>query len=424
MKRKTLYNILMFAAIAAIAAGALLLAGRHLGWFDKVQEDAAAPASVTVCKGLSVITRSGIATELSGQTQLRDGDVLSVTSGTICLSAGNNSLLLGEGGKLTVLSAAGDTMKLTLNEGEAFCQGDANGFTLCCGDTALSVVDSILICSVRTGTQTVHLLSGSVSDGTLDITAGQTCSYVGVARDLKTLDLRALSSFSLQCALDCNQTLVCTARELQGILDERSASVEHTNPTDGVTISDPAKPNSGSTTSTPPAGTDSTPTTNDKPSSPPPSSDGKPADKEPDDPSTPAVTLRATIEIRCDTILNNMDALTPGLDVYVPANGIILPTTTVTFTDGESVYDVLKRVCDQNGIQIEASWTPVYGSYYVEGINHLYEFSCGNLSGWMYKVNGWFPNYGCSEYKLSDGDSIVWCYTCQGLGSDVGGAVW
>ena len=41
----------------------------------------------------------------------------------------------------------------------------------------------------------------------------------------------------------------------------------------------------------------------------------------------------------------------------------------------------------------------------------------------MYKVNGWFPNYGCSSYYLEDGDTIVWTYTCNGLGADVGG-VW
>ena len=39
----------------------------------------------------------------------------------------------------------------------------------------------------------------------------------------------------------------------------------------------------------------------------------------------------------------------------------------------------------------------------------------------MYKVNEWFPNYGCSEYKLTGGETIVWCYTCVGLGEDVGG---
>ena len=37
----------------------------------------------------------------------------------------------------------------------------------------------------------------------------------------------------------------------------------------------------------------------------------------------------------------------------------------------------------------------------------------------MYKVNGWFPNYGCSRYQLQDGDTVCWVYTCD-LGSDVG----
>lgn len=126
------------------------------------------------------------------------------------------------------------------------------------------------------------------------------------------------------------------------------------------------------------------------------------------------------ITILCDTILNNMDNLTAGKEVYVPSNGVILDTSTVEFTEGETVFDVLKRVCDYTGIQLEYSWTPMYDSYYIEGINNLYEFDCGNESGWMYKVNGWFPNYGCSKYMLEDGDTIVWCYTCNGLGADVG----
>ena len=63
----------------------------------------------------------------------------------------------------------------------------------------------------------------------------------------------------------------------------------------------------------------------------------------------------------------------------------------------------------------------LYNSAYIEGIANLYEFDCGSQSGWMYKVNGWFPNYGCSKYAVNEGDTIVWCYTCKGLGADVGG---
>ena len=130
--------------------------------------------------------------------------------------------------------------------------------------------------------------------------------------------------------------------------------------------------------------------------------------------------LTCTISISCSTILSNMDQCKEPKKEYVPDNGVILSTTTVTFTEGESVFDVLQRVCCDNGIQMEASRSPKYNSAYVEGIANLYEFDVGEGSGWMYKVNGWFPNYGCSGYTLSQGDVICWVYTCN-LGDDVGG---
>ena len=127
-----------------------------------------------------------------------------------------------------------------------------------------------------------------------------------------------------------------------------------------------------------------------------------------------------TITIRCDTIFDNTDALEAAKVPYVPEDGEILPVVTVEFTPGETVFDVLQRVCEASELQLEYSWTPLYDSYYVEGINHLYEFDCGFESGWMYKVDGWFPNYGCSAYELQGGEEIVWYYTCKGLGTDVG----
>ena len=130
--------------------------------------------------------------------------------------------------------------------------------------------------------------------------------------------------------------------------------------------------------------------------------------------------MLCTITIRCDTIFDNADKLEEAKAPYVPEDGEILPVTTVSFTPGETVFEVLNRVCEAADLQLEYSWTPLYDSYYVEGINHLYEFDCGFESGWMYKVNGWFPNYGCSAYELQGGEEIVWCYTCTGLGTDVG----
>ena len=127
-----------------------------------------------------------------------------------------------------------------------------------------------------------------------------------------------------------------------------------------------------------------------------------------------------TITIDCRTILDNLPLLDGEKAPYVPADGMILNTVTVEFTPGESVLDVLKRVCEASGILLEYSWAPVYDAYYLEGINHLYEFDCGSESGWMYQVNGSFPNYGCSEYEVKPGDSIAWRYTCIGTGADLG----
>ncbi|WP_343347169.1 Ig-like domain-containing protein [Terrisporobacter petrolearius] len=50
----------------------------------------------------------------------------------------------------------------------------------------------------------------------------------------------------------------------------------------------------------------------------------------------------------------------------------------------------------------------------------LGEFDYTSMSGWMYAVNNWFPNYGAGQYKLKDGDVMRWQYTVWGYGSDLG----
>ncbi|MGN0735524.1 MAG: DUF4430 domain-containing protein [Anaerovoracaceae bacterium] len=130
--------------------------------------------------------------------------------------------------------------------------------------------------------------------------------------------------------------------------------------------------------------------------------------------------VTVTLEIRCDTLSSDMSKLeNPALEDYIPEDGTILAKSTYKGTTDNTVFDALNTLCRNNDIQLEFSYTPIYESYYIEGINYLYEFDGGNLSGWMYKVNGWFPNYGCSSYYLSDGDVIEWVYTCD-LGKDVG----
>ena len=148
--------------------------------------------------------------------------------------------------------------------------------------------------------------------------------------------------------------------------------------------------------------------------------EGKPKPVEPEDQEVDkGKTYTCTFSIECSTILNNLSMLDADKLECVPSNGVILAKTTVTFYEGESVFDVLQRLCKEKGIHMESSWTPIYNSAYIEGIHNLYEFDCGELSGWMYRVNGWYPNYGCSRYQLKQGDVVEWRYTCD-LGEDVG----
>lgn len=125
-----------------------------------------------------------------------------------------------------------------------------------------------------------------------------------------------------------------------------------------------------------------------------------------------------TFYINCTTALNSNE-LNDKKRKLLPSDGYIIKEAEVSFEEGESAFDVLKRVCRNNNIILEFSITPMTNAAYIEGINNLYEFDCGSLSGWTYSVNGTFPNVGCSEYKLSDGDKVEFLYTCN-LGADVG----
>jgi hypothetical protein len=132
------------------------------------------------------------------------------------------------------------------------------------------------------------------------------------------------------------------------------------------------------------------------------------------------------ISIECENIVNNWGDLDPELQSgeFVPPDGVILEKTEYVLRPGDTVFDILDRSVRYNRIHMEYQGANfnVYNSVYVQGINNLYEFSCGPLSGWMYTVNGVFPNYGCSKYELKNGDVIEWLYTCD-LGRDVG-CIW
>lgn len=117
-----------------------------------------------------------------------------------------------------------------------------------------------------------------------------------------------------------------------------------------------------------------------------------------------------SLTIRCDTVAGKSDS------EYIPEDGIVLETTEFEIEENDTVYDILVEAAKKYQIQMEN--TGAEGMVYIAGINYLYEFDFGDLSGWMYFVNDEEPSVGCDDYVLKDGDKIEWLYTCE-LGNDL-----
>jgi hypothetical protein len=89
----------------------------------------------------------------------------------------------------------------------------------------------------------------------------------------------------------------------------------------------------------------------------------------------------------------------------------------IEISSDETAFSLLQKT----GLRIKYSGHPEYAGYYVESINGFGEFDDGPNSGWMYSVNGRFPDYSCSLYYLEDGDTVRWLYT-RDLGEDIDAA--
>ena len=452
-RKKRLLNAVMVILILIIAACGVLAAGSIRGWFDTGTESWITSGHIS---GVASIERNGIGYSLQDGQGIKEGDVIETKQGsTASLQLGkSNTIVLNENTELTVTSAASDAVELSVDKGELFADIPKAGksFVLKLDEHEAKIGDSVFSASVQIGSVTLDVYMGeddaTASDGTAETVASGERLQISkseagnVAASVQKLSADAMNEFAIVQAQKCDSKneLCFSAAELQKVLDDRAAekqaALEASLNAEKITLdaAKKAEESEQKSESGTEASADDLAQTGDGQSD---ASGNDPAENgnsveeyTPQDNSvsqggedTGSDILECTIEIRCDTILDNMENLTAGKESYVPANGCILSTSTVEFEKGETVYDVLSRVCSYAGIQMEASWTPLYNSYYVEGINNLYEFDCGNQSGWVYKVNGWFPNYGCSAYYLEDGDTIVWTYTCNGLGADVGGGM-
>ena len=120
------------------------------------------------------------------------------------------------------------------------------------------------------------------------------------------------------------------------------------------------------------------------------------------------VVGHVTLTIRCDKVA--------GRAAHIPENGVILPETSLPIAAGDTVYTILTDGARANGFHTEASGAQ--GLMYIHGIGNIYEFDFGDLSGWIYTVNGERMSVGVDQCQLKDGDSVELHYTLE-LGKDL-----
>lgn len=432
--KKRLLNGIMVLLILVIAASGVFTVGKFRGWFDNKEESTFTSGEI---KGTANIERNGIGYSIESNMPLQAGDIIETkkSAQVQLLWQTEKSFLLNGNTETTIETCTDEQAVIEVNEGEIFADVSADTAKLQVKFNAneADLSGAVFSVSAQTGSSTLNLYAGDISvvleDGTQErVEAGEYLSVVenadgSMSYQIEDMQIASLSEFLITQAQNCRsaENLCFTPDELQKVLDDREAekqaaleaslkaqTIKDTEEkTDTEKASESDAEQATENTDINDAGEDV-------------QTEESGASGTVSEESSQNANI-CTISIVCDTILNNMDNLDAGKEAYVPANGTILATSSVEFEEGETVFDVLNRVCEYAGIQLEYSWTAIYNSYYIEGINNLYEFDCGNESGWMYKVNGWFPNYGCSSYELEDGDNIVWCYTCNGLGADVGG---
>lgn len=125
----------------------------------------------------------------------------------------------------------------------------------------------------------------------------------------------------------------------------------------------------------------------------------------------------ATLSINFDQIYaeKNYKRLKEELkrDDVLPENHCFADDETISFSENDTVFDVLLCYCEEKNISLDYQKPSenIYKTAYIKGIGGLYEGDCTKRSGWVYTVNGDKPNVGMSDYLLEDGDNIVIYFT-------------
>ncbi|MBS7370668.1 MAG: DUF4430 domain-containing protein [Oscillospiraceae bacterium] len=123
--------------------------------------------------------------------------------------------------------------------------------------------------------------------------------------------------------------------------------------------------------------------------------------------------LSVTLSVSCENALSNLDMIDEQITPLsaIPQDGVIIGACTVSLETGETAFDALIYAAREKRIRVDYR-SSVYGEY-ISGIGGVSEFGFGDMSGWIYRVNGEMPEVSAGAFALSDGDKVEFIYTCR-----------
>ena len=108
----------------------------------------------------------------------------------------------------------------------------------------------------------------------------------------------------------------------------------------------------------------------------------------------------------------NPETITVTFQLHTDTEAWILPTVVRDLPEGTTAFDVFKQVLAANGYTYDAKGSYVQAVTAPDGTK-VAELSKGQYSGWMYRVNGEFPDTYMGASELEDGDGIEVFFTAD-----------
>ena len=105
-------------------------------------------------------------------------------------------------------------------------------------------------------------------------------------------------------------------------------------------------------------------------------------------------------------------ALSVTFQLHTDTEMWITPSVIGDLPEGTTAMDVFRQVLTANGYSYEAKGSYVQAVIKPDGTK-VAEFSKGPNSGWVFRVNGEFPDVAMQDYRLSDGDVIEVFFTAD-----------